>query len=100
MNERGIAMPKKKLTSAQKAANKKRRKEWMMIFVRGKQKRIRRPATINGIDVEQFIADNADDIWLLQEGRYEQIDARGTYSTQSLGDDAKLGRNFDDEIPF
>ena len=40
-----MAKQKKKLTPAQKAAKKKRQKEYMTIFVNGKQKRIKRPPT-------------------------------------------------------
>ena len=69
-------MTKKKLTREQKAAKAKRKAEWMMIFIGGKQKSVRRPVMIDGIDVETFIENNADAIWLKQEGRYEQLEAR------------------------
>jgi len=38
----------------------------MTIFINGKQKRVRRPQTIEGLDVDEFIRRNADPIWLHQ----------------------------------
>lgn len=57
-------MAKRKLTPAEKAEKKKRKQEYMTIFINGKQKRVKRPPTIDGIDVEEFIRKNADPIWL------------------------------------
>jgi uncharacterized protein YnzC (UPF0291/DUF896 family) len=57
---------KRKLTPAEKAEKKRIRKEYMTIFIHGKQKRVRRPPTIDGMDVDEFIRINADPIWLLQ----------------------------------
>ena len=82
-------MTKKKLSREQKAAKAKRKAEWRVIFIRGKQKWVRRPTLIDGIDAEIFIENNADDIWLKQEGRYEQLEAR-----------AIPGQIFDHEIPI
>ncbi|MCJ7692405.1 MAG: hypothetical protein MUO22_03185 [Sedimentisphaerales bacterium] len=65
---------KKKLTPEQKAAKKKRREEYMTVFMNGKQKRIKRPPTIDGMDVEEFIRRNADPIWLHQNEMWEYID--------------------------
>ena len=65
---------KKKLTPTQKAAKKKRQKEYMTIFINGKQKRIKRPLTIDGMDVDEFIRRNADPIWLHQNEMWEYID--------------------------
>ena len=42
-----MAKPKRKLTPAEKRARKKRREEFMTIFINGKQKRVRRPPTID-----------------------------------------------------
>lgn len=52
------------------AAEKLRRKRYMTIFVRGKQKRVLRPEHVDGLDAHEFIRRNADDIWLIQEGEY------------------------------
>lgn len=68
--------PKRKLTAAQRAEKKRRKKETMIIFVNGKQKRVRRPPTIDGMDPEEFIRANADPIWLHQEGRWDIIEER------------------------
>jgi hypothetical protein len=61
-----MAKRKRKLTVKEKAERKRRRREYMTIFVRGKQKRVRRPEMIEGMDVEEFIGWNADPIWLHQ----------------------------------
>ena len=65
---------KKKLTPAQKAAKRKRQKEYMTIFINGKQKRVKRLPTIDGMDVDEFIRINADPIWLHQNEMWEYID--------------------------
>jgi uncharacterized protein YnzC (UPF0291/DUF896 family) len=57
---------KRKLTPSEKRAREQRRKEFMTIFVNGKQKRVRRPPTIDGMDVDEFLKRNADPIWLHQ----------------------------------
>jgi 16S rRNA U516 pseudouridylate synthase RsuA-like enzyme len=69
-----MAKQKKKLSPAQKAAKKKRQKEFMTIFVNGKQKRVKRPVTIDGMDVDEFIRGNADPIWLHQKEMWEYMD--------------------------
>lgn len=65
---------KRKLTAAEKAAKKQRQKEYMTIFINGKQKRVKRPPTIDGMSVDEFIRANADPIWLLQHEMYELLD--------------------------
>ncbi len=69
-----MAKPKRKLTAAEKRERKKRRQEFMTIFVNGKQKRVRRPPTSDGMDPEEFIRRNADPIWLHQNGLWEYLD--------------------------
>jgi hypothetical protein len=69
-----MARQKKKLSPAQKAAKKKRQKEYMTIFVHGKQKRVKRPVTIDGMDIDEFIRRNADPIWLHQNELWEYMD--------------------------
>ncbi len=69
-----MAKRKKKLSPAQKTAKKKRQKEYMTIFMHGKQKRVKRPPTIDGIDVDEYIGRNADPIWLHQNEMWEDID--------------------------
>lgn len=68
-----MAKCKRKLTAAEKAAKRRRQKEYMIIFLNGKQKRVRRPPTIEGLDVEEFIRRNADPIWLHQNEIWEYL---------------------------
>ena len=63
-----MAKPKKKLTAVQRAAKKQRKKDFMTVFMNGKQVRVRRPPTIDGMDADEFIRRNADPIWLHQHG--------------------------------
>ena len=67
--------PKKKLTAEQRRAKRERKKNFMTIFVNGKQKRVRRPkpAMIEGIPADEFIRNNADPIWLVQNEMWEYI---------------------------
>ena len=73
-----MAKVKKKLTSAQKRAKKKakeeRQKKYMWVFMNGKQVRIKRPETIDGVDPDEFIRNNADPIWLHQNEMWEYMD--------------------------
>lgn len=66
-------MAKRKMTPAKKREKKKRHEEFMTIFINGKQKRVKRPPTIDGIDIEDFIERNADPIWLHQNEMWEYI---------------------------
>jgi uncharacterized protein YnzC (UPF0291/DUF896 family) len=68
-----MAKHKRKLTAAEKAEKKRRRKEYMTIFINGKQKRVKRPPTIDGMDVDEFIRRNADPIWLHQNEMWEYM---------------------------
>ena len=43
----------------------------MMIFINGKQKWVKRPPEIGGMPVDEFIARNADPIWLHQNEMWE-----------------------------
>ena len=63
-----------KLTAAEKAEKKRMRKEYMTIFINGKQKRVKRPPTIDGVGVDEFIRRNADPIWLHQNEMWEYMD--------------------------
>jgi len=70
-----MAKVKKKLTSAQKrmkkAAKAERQKKYQWVFMNGKQVRVKRPPTVDGIPVDQFIEENADPIWLHQNEMWE-----------------------------
>ena len=71
-------MAKRKLSSSEKAKKKKRQQEFMTIFLNGKQKRIKRPQTIDGMSIEEFIRNNADPIWLHQNEMWEEMDSDDT----------------------
>lgn len=68
-----MAKSKKKLSAKQKAEKARLRREYEWIFINGKQKRVRRAPTIDGMDVDEFIRRNADPIWLHQEGLWEYL---------------------------
>ncbi len=73
-----MAKKKKKLTTAQKRARKKakaeRRKKYQWVFMNGKQVKIKRPPTIEGMDADEFIRQNADPIWLHQNGMWDEME--------------------------
>ncbi len=70
--------PKKKLTNAQKRAKKtakaERQKKYKWVFMNGKQVRIKREPTIDGMNIDEYIRNNADPIWLHQNELWEYID--------------------------
>lgn len=70
-----MAKIKKKLTPAQKrtkkAAKAERQKKYQWIFIDGKQVRIKRQPTVDGVPVDQYIEENADPIWLHQNEMWE-----------------------------
>lgn len=72
-----MAKVKKKLTAAQKRTRKKakaeRQKKYMWVFMNGKQVKVKRPPTIDGISVDEFIEQNADPIWLHRNEMWEYI---------------------------
>lgn len=68
-----MAKPKRKKSKAEKEAKKRRRLEYMTVFINGKQKRVKRPPTIDGMDVDEFIRRNADPIWLHQNEMWEDL---------------------------
>jgi len=69
---------KRKLTAAQKRARKAakamRRKQYEWIFMNGKQVRVKRSPTIDGMDIDEFIQKNADPVWLHQNEMCEYIE--------------------------
>ena len=79
---------KRKLTAREKAAKKKRRAETMIVFINGKQKRVPRQPTIDGMPVDEFIRRNADPIWLVQNEMLEVLEAR------------RLDTGEDEDVPF
>ncbi len=99
---------KRRLTAAEKAEKRRRRQEYMTVFINGKQKRVRRPPKIDGMDVEEFIRNNADPVWLHQNEMWEYLDAReekpgsdGKNVPEDAGDgEDRLGGEHGDDIPF
>ena len=69
-----MAKKKRRLTARERAEKKRRRHEFMTIFIHGKMKRIRRPPQIDGLNVDEFIRRNADPIWLHQNEMWEDIE--------------------------
>jgi hypothetical protein len=62
---------KRKRTAAEKRERARRQAQFMTVFVRGKQKRVPRPQTIDGMSPDEFTAANADPIWLHQNEMWE-----------------------------
>ncbi len=82
---------KRKLTAQQRAEKKRRKALYMTIFINGKQKRVRRPPTIDGLSVDEFIRNNADPIWLHEnelwhEMKQDEDDPFGNSENRSMSD--------------
>ena len=73
-----MAKIKNKLSASVKAARKKakleRQKKYEMVFINGKQVRVKRPQLIEGIPVDEFISQNSGAITLHQNEMWEEID--------------------------
>lgn len=78
---------KKKLTTAQKKVKKavklEHQKKYMWVFMNGKQVRVKRPPTIDGIPQDEWIAQNADPIWLHQNEMWDVLGARESQDKNS-----------------
>ena len=66
---------KRKLTSEEKRARRERKKKYKTIFINGEQKHVLREPTIDGLPLDDFIAQNADPIWLHQNGTWDNLHA-------------------------
>ncbi len=94
---------KRKLTPAEKAEKKRRQREYMTVYMNGKQKRVKRPPSIDGISVDEFIRRNADPIWLHQNGMCEELHQLELAEENSLPQPARDSRKAarpTDELPF
>ena len=91
---------KRKMTPAQKKAKAERQKKYEWVFMNGKQVRIKRPEMIEGMLVDDWIEQNADDIWLTQNGMYDVLDARQRKRDETDNDAISVCNNDDPEIPF
>ena len=67
-------MGKRRLTAEQKAAKKRRKAEYQTVFIHGKMKRVRRPPTIDGMDVDEFIRRNADLVFLHEHEMWDLME--------------------------
>jgi hypothetical protein len=56
-----------------RVGRREHRKKYMTNFINGKQKRVPRPPTIDGLPLDEFIRRNADLIWLHQNEMWEWI---------------------------
>jgi hypothetical protein len=102
-----MAKRKRKLTPGGKAEKKRRRREYMTIFVNGKQKRVKREPTVDGLPIDEYIRMNADPIWLLQNEMYEELyqweqqqEEKQEASQPEPARDSKKGDCLDDDLPF
>jgi hypothetical protein len=68
-----MARSKRKKTAGEKRAKRERKEKFMTVFMNGKQKRVPRPQLIEGLPVDEFIARNADPMWLHQNELWELI---------------------------
>ena len=91
-----MAKQKRKLTATEKAAKKRRQQEYMTVFMNGKQKRVKRPPTIDGMSADEFIRQNADPIWLHQNEMWEYMDDVIAGETS----DSPLETEHQNEFPF
>jgi hypothetical protein len=64
---------KRRLSAAEKAAKKARRNKYVFVFINGKQKRVLREPTVDGLPLEEYILRNADPIWLHINGMWEYL---------------------------
>jgi hypothetical protein len=78
--------PKRKLTASEKRARRERKKKFTTIFINGKQKQIPRPPLIDSLSVEDFIARNADPIWL-HENKLWELMTPGDDASRLAGSD-------------
>jgi hypothetical protein len=90
----------KKLTAAQKKAKAERQKIYEWVFMNGKQVRVKRPEMIEGMLVDDFIAANADDIWLHQNEMCDVLHAREMARQGVAIDDGEIEDIDDSDIAF
>ena len=81
-----MAKKKKKLTHAQKKAMREakaeRQKKYMWVLMNGKQVRVKKQQTMEGMDVDEFILKHADPMWLHQNKMWEFIDMQENELTE------------------
>jgi len=67
-----------------------------MVFINGKQKRIRVPETIEGMTVDEFIENNGDMTFLHQNKLWHVIQSNGSRVIEKEQDDMRI--SYRDEI--
>ena len=85
---------------ARKVAKTERQKKYQWVFRNGKQVKIKRPPTIEGISVDEFIRNNADPIWLHQNEMWEYIEIEEKSVSKNVEESHRHCKKSDDEIPF
>ncbi len=66
--------PKNPLTPEQRRERKRRKAEYQTVFVNGRQNRVRREPTIEGLPVEEFLRRNGDRVTFHRLHRWVLID--------------------------
>jgi hypothetical protein len=89
-------MSKRKLTARETTEKRRRKKEFMIVFINGKQQRVRCPETVDGMGVHEFILRNADPIWLHQSELWELIDQTGSVQLEAPVDGGQQASVDDD----
>jgi hypothetical protein len=72
-----MAKRKRKRTPAEKAARRARKAKYEWVLTNGKQKRVHREPSIDGLSVEKFLRRNADPLWLHQNEMWELMEPYG-----------------------
>jgi hypothetical protein len=86
-----MGKPKRKLTAEQRRRRRERKKNFRMTFINGKQKWVRREPMIDGMPVDEFIARNADPIWLHQEGLWHLMPVDEGLTVEELDQPLPMG---------
>lgn len=61
-----MPQPKRKLTASERKRRREQKRKFRSVFINGKQVRAPHPSPIEGLTIDEFIARNADPIWLHQ----------------------------------
>ena len=91
--------PKKTLSKELRKIRRDRkieqRKKYKFIFINGKQVKVKREPEIDGTSVDDFIKENADPLWLHQNGLWHLIETEDEIKV-----DCEKYDKDDSEIPF
>ena len=71
----------------------------MTVFINGRRKRMRRPPRIDGMSVDEFIARNADPVWLHQNEMWELIPFDATAAPDGAADIPDSSRSQGSNLP-